>query len=122
MRDDKIDFSALDPSRDAEGWEERVQEVARMALARHRPRAALPEQLVAWLRPAMVLAAALALLVWGAALGGLGRSEPAQTGQVPRSEAPGAEPALLVARWAAEDARPTPMELLRVLGGQDERN
>lgn len=121
MNGDKIDFSALDPSRDAERWEACIQRVSEAALARRRPTPALSDQLLAWLRPAMVLAAFLALLVWGVALIGPGAVEPGRRGSSVWTEARSTAPALLVARWAAEDARPAPIEVLSAFGGHHDK-
>jgi hypothetical protein len=104
--DDKIDFRALDPSTDAVTWSLRVAEVAERGRARARRRS-VPRQLRAWARPTLVLAAALAAAVWaGAFLAG------------PR-DADATEPAYVVAQWAANEARPSPRQILEVLGDDD---
>lgn len=121
MSEDKIDLSAIDPARDRERWEARIQQVAQRALVQ-RPRArrglapTLGDQLLAWFRPALALAAVLALLVWGAALLGVGRRGERPGGRR-EAGARATQPAVVLARWAADDARPEPTEVLLVLGG-----
>jgi hypothetical protein len=66
MKDDRIDFSPLDPSRDAARWEGMVGHVvARAVTAR---RASVGRQVRAWARPALAMAAAVAIAVWAIAL------------------------------------------------------
>jgi hypothetical protein len=62
--DDRIDFAALDPARDRVRWERMMGDVATRALARRRR--GVGAQLGAWARPALALAACVALFVWGA--------------------------------------------------------
>jgi hypothetical protein len=64
--DDPIDFSPLDPARDARRWRQLSDEVVAHAVAALRP--SLTLQLVAWLRPAMAGAAAVAVVVWAGSL------------------------------------------------------
>lgn len=62
MSPDRIDFSSLDPSRDAGRWEALVQGVSVRALAGRQSPVLL--QLTAWARPALAAAALAALLCW----------------------------------------------------------
>lgn len=72
---EKIDFGALDPTRDARRWEQMVSSVverARVPISApspisRRPRS-IPLQLVSWARPTLAIAASLALVVWIGAL------------------------------------------------------
>ena len=108
MDEQKIDLSDLDPSRDAERWEELVRTVARRALAARRRRLTVGHQLLAWARPALAVAAVAALVSW---VGNLASPEPTAT------IAEGQEdPAIVLARWASSDERPSTPKILRVLG------
>jgi hypothetical protein len=101
---DKIDFAALDPSRDGRRWEEMVASIAQRA-ARRRPRS-IPGQLSAWARPALAAAAALALLVWTAAF-------------VSGRAVDETDPTALLSQWAMTDEVPAPATIIEVLGGDD---
>src|SRR4051812_16458548 len=65
MDDDKLDFSSLDPARDRERWQRRVDDVVARAQA-SRQSGRWARELSALARPALALAAAAALLVWSA--------------------------------------------------------
>jgi hypothetical protein len=108
MDEQKIDLSVVDPSRDAARWERLVQSVARRAVAARRRRLTVGGQLLAWARPALAIAAGVALVSW---VGSLASPEP---------DAPVAEsqedPAIVLARWASSDERPSATKILRVLG------
>ncbi len=64
MDDDKVDFSALDPTRDRVGWERRIAAVAARGLAAQRRSLTVMDQLGAWRRPALAVVAALAAASW----------------------------------------------------------
>jgi hypothetical protein len=105
MNDDRFDFSALDPARDAERWEQRIRQV--VAHATRVPRWTVSAQLSRWARPALGLAAAAALfstlgLVWIA-------------GQLDGGKAQ-ESPSAVLSRWAATDEAPSTRHLLTVLG------
>jgi len=103
--DEKIDFGPLDPSRDRARWAGLVDEIARRAAAARRP--TILRQVVVWARPTLALAAALALVAWGAALlGGRGSSETASAAE-------------LLSRWAQSDEVPAASQILEVLGDGD---
>jgi hypothetical protein len=106
---DKIDFAALDPSRDPARWGPLVAQVAARGLARFQRRLApsLAAQVVAWWRPALAMAAAVALVVWL----GAGRRPPVVTAS--------ADPALEVARWAEGTEPASTAAMLDVLGAGD---
>ena len=57
MDEQKIDMSAVDPSRDPERWETLVQSVAARALETRRRRLTVGHQLLSWARPALAIAA-----------------------------------------------------------------
>jgi hypothetical protein len=63
MNDDRIDFSALDPSRDAGRWEALADAVAGRALRERRRSKTVAGQLAAWWRPALAAAAVIAAAV-----------------------------------------------------------
>jgi hypothetical protein len=64
--EDRIDFSALDPARDARRWEAMIRTTAAMGRMRRAPGFAW--QVSRWARPAVGLAASFALVLWGVAL------------------------------------------------------
>lgn len=112
MADEKIDFSALDPALDAPRWEQLIDSVAQRALAeRARPNPLLL-QLSAWGRPALVLAAGLAIAIWCAALvqGWL---------RAPATVAAADDPVHALVTWASDDAIPGSIDPAAVLGGTD---
>lgn len=77
MDDDRIDFSSLDPSRDALKWERLVRGVAARALAARPP--TVLDGVSRWARPALAMAAGLALLAWLPALSARPSPTPART-------------------------------------------
>ena len=110
MADEKIDFSALDPAQDPQRWEQLVESVAQRALAaRERPNPLLL-QLSAWFRPALALATGLAIAVWCAALVQSDRSTAAAVATVE-------DPVHALTNWAADDAIPSSVNPVAVLGG-----
>ncbi|MBS2025919.1 MAG: hypothetical protein JST92_26270 [Deltaproteobacteria bacterium] len=130
MNDEPIDFSPLDPSRDAARWERMVQAVAA------RGQAARAQSVPLWLlklgRPALLAAAAIAVLCWAPTLL-RGRVADATSmspqaglqGKVRGSGSTQAKaqqsPALQLSAWAANDELPATAELLSTLGDGDGR-
>ncbi|MBI2894024.1 MAG: hypothetical protein HYY06_10765 [Deltaproteobacteria bacterium] len=108
MDDSRIDFSPLDPSRDPERWRRMIDSITARALAARGP-GSIPQQLLAWSRPALAMAAALTLVIWGAAWAS--GPEPAPQART--------EPAVTLAAWAADDELPPATEILQILGGQN---
>ena len=94
--DDRIDFSALDPARDRVRWEARIAAIAAAG------RRSLLDDLRAWARPALAAAAAVAVVVWGAAIL---RPAPAST----------RDPVTDVIRWSRGETASNPYELLEVV-------
>jgi hypothetical protein len=112
-----LDLSALDPARDGGRWERRIQETVARAVAARPPRPGpLLAALFAWRRPALVLAAACALAVWGAALLGGRARGPTVTGTAARPAA-SRDAAYVLSRWAESEERPGTDELLAIMGG-----
>jgi hypothetical protein len=68
MSDEKIDFSFLDPSRNTTRFDALVEDVVLRAFAARKGPATVSDQLLAWWRPALAAAAALAIIVWIAAM------------------------------------------------------
>lgn len=115
MDDRPIDLAALDPTLDSERWERRIAAISALArpeLARRAAAAASPAQvLVGWFRPALAMAAALALCASAALMlfdGAPG--EPAVTAEALRLPS-------AVDQWLGEDQPPTMAELADAVGG-----
>jgi hypothetical protein len=108
MSDGKIDFSVVDPQRDPERWNRTVGSTAARALAR-RQGGALARTLVECARPALLLAASIALVTWcGATV--------RQNGQQPTLGSEDA--AWVLARWAVTGEQPSVSSMLEVLGAE----
>ncbi len=101
-----IDFSALDPSRDQLRWARAIDNLAARALAERRQRTSVEQQLLAWARPVLAVAAVLCLMVWTAATFASARRTTTTTA-----------PALQIAAWAANNKIPESSELSGTLGG-----
>jgi len=108
MKDsEKLDLGPLDPSQDEARWQRMVAETARRARQQRLRAQTVSAQLVAWGPAAVAAAAALALVIWGAAsMGTAERSRAADR----------SEQAALLLRWAANDELPPPEVLLQVMG------
>lgn len=110
MDDDPIDFSSLDPSRDAVRFERMVQGVVAQAVkARARPGPV-------WVGLAssggrMLAAAAVAVIAWAPAL--WSRLNP---GARPAAAALRQDPARSLADWAERDRLPSSAELASAMG------
>ncbi len=108
MSQDRIDFSPLDPSRDEEHWDRTVQNLVSRALAaRARPRTSR-ELFATWVRPALAVAAAVALMIWAGVL--LTARTP------PRASSHKIDPASVLSRWAVNRERPSPSRIVEVFG------
>ncbi len=104
--DERLDLGVLDPTRDEARFERLVRSTVAAAVARRRRSAELV--VVRWWRPALALAASLALAAWLPVLLGAGRNEAA-----PAARDDSAAALLTLAR---SDAPPSPAEVLGVLG------
>ena len=109
MDRDRIDLSALDPSRDAERWEAMVRATAARGMDARRPSARVLAELVAGWRPALALAAAVAVLAWVPSLLAA-RRDAAKAAAAP------ADPVLSTASWALRARSPTAADLVASLG------
>jgi hypothetical protein len=109
MSDDRIDFSAIDPSRDGKRWERMVASLAdRAARAARTPRS-VPAQAAAWMGPSLALAAGVALLVWLTA-------PSAPPSPRPASSVSREDPAFALQRWALGESGRSVWEELDMLG------
>lgn len=105
--DDKIDFSALDPARDAGAWNRRADAVAARAAERLAAGRFIGAQLDAWRWRAVTLSVGLAACAWACAL---------VLGPAHGTSRPDARAAVLV--WAARDETPPAATVLAALGGR----
>jgi hypothetical protein len=106
---EKIDLSSLDPSTDQERWNGLIDAIVKGAVRARRKRSSVTYQLLAWARPAMAVAAAVAMtVVIGASL----------NRDTPRSSlSKRAKPALLLAEWATTDKALSTATMVELLGG-----
>ena len=112
MDDDRIDFSVLDPKRDAIRFKRMVETTLAgiRSSALGVPR--LVHQLVVWGRTAVAAAAALALAAWVLALFEDGRTA---------STLRGSDPVELISQWAKTGGVPSEADPLDALGDPDGR-
>ncbi len=115
MDDRPIDLAALDPTLDGERWERRIAAISALArpeLAHRAAAAASPALvLVGWLRPALAMAATLALCAGAALMLQLGNAgAPAVSAEALRLPS-------AVDQWLGEDQPPTMAELAAAVGG-----
>ncbi len=99
--DERLDLSPLDPTRDGARFEAIVRSVAARVVAR--PMRDASSILLAWWRPALALAASLALVAWGPALLTLG---------APASNSLSSDPAAAILEWARAGAPSSAAEVL----------
>ena len=99
MENEPIDFSPLDPSRDQVRWERMVRAVAARGRAVRRP------PILRYARPALAVAAIVALAVWAPLL--IRR---------PGAEVATSDPATSLADWARSGETPAPSDLIGVFG------
>ena len=109
MSNQKIDFSVIDPKRDPERWNRQVEATVARALARRRE-VAFAFTLLEWARPALLVAAGMALVTWcGATV--------TQSSQAERRETETESPWILT-RWAVTGEEPSVASMLEVLGSE----
>lgn len=102
--DDKLDLSPLDPTLDAAGFEAMVQSIAARAA---RQIAAAPEEIMLrWWRPALALAASMAMAAWGPSL--LAARQP--------TSASAQDPAAALLQWSRGEGASSAAEILESLG------
>jgi len=107
--EDRIDFSALDPSRNELRWTRSVDALVGRALVERRKRLSVEQQLLRWARPVLAVAAGLSFVAWTASYLASNRAQQVSTVQNP--------PALNLANWAANNQIPEPSDLFGTLGG-----
>jgi len=107
MDSERIDFSALDPSRDELRWMRSVDVLVMRALAERRKRLSVEQQLLRWARPVLAVAAGLCIVAWTA-----GYFSPTRT----TTSAIQHPAAITLASWAANNQIPELSDVLGVLG------
>lgn len=107
MSDRKIDFSGIDPKRDPERWSRQVDATVVRALARRRS-GSFAFTLLEWARPALLVAASVAVVTW------CGVSVRQNT-----TERRGPDDAAwILTRWAVTGEEPSVASMLEVLGAE----
>jgi hypothetical protein len=109
MESEKIDLSPLDPTRDQGRWNDLISAIARRGVEARRRRMSVTYQLLAWARPAVAMAAAVALIV------AVGAS--ASRYQSKTNARPAVKPTLILTVWAATNQPPSTATMIEVLGG-----
>jgi hypothetical protein len=104
--DERLDLTALDPTRDRVRFETLVRSTVTAAMARRR-RSATTEAL-RWWRPALALAASLALAAWLPVLFGTSGDDP--------TTATRGDPAIALLTLSRPDANPSPTDILTTFG------
>jgi hypothetical protein len=107
MSDRKIDFSAIDPQRDPDRYNRQVEATAARALAR-RKGTAFTFTLLASARPALLVAASVALVTW---CGVTVRNDST-------TENGADDAAWVLTRWAVTGEEPSVASMLEVLGAE----
>lgn len=107
MNDGKIDFSLVDPKKDPFHWEMMVQGVLKR-VEESKVSLTLLGQLVYWAKPALVMAAAVALLCM------LGAVAIDTTGEA--SGVTSQSPAVALSSWASGESLPGTAQILTILG------
>jgi hypothetical protein len=104
----RIDLSALDPSRDELHWTRTIDGLVGQALAERRKRLSVEQQLLRWARPVLAVAASFGIVAWTGGLLAVNRGQRMATMQHPA--------ALTMANWAANNQIPEPSDLWGALG------
>jgi hypothetical protein len=108
MNDAPLDFSLLDPSRDAARWQARIDSVVAETIRRRHRRLGMVGLVERYARAALAIAAAIALVSWAGAAQFVTKTA-SSTVVHPTS-------ALLV--WATNDEVPSTSEVFQSLGVQ----
>lgn len=103
--DNPIDFSSLDPSRNHLRWQARIGQIVDTTMRARRQRESLPASLLHYARPALAIAAAIALVSWVGAM----RSKTSVTTAGAESSSSS------VLEWAINDQVPSTSEVLNSL-------
>jgi hypothetical protein len=108
MSDRKIDFSVIDPQRDPDRWNRQVEATVARALAR-RQGGAFTFTVLEWARPALLVAASVALVTWcGVTV------RQSRTTELRGSD----DAAWVLTRWAVTGEEPSVASMLEVLGAE----
>lgn len=110
MKDEKIDFSPLDPSLRKDAWERRISDIVAVATNGRQPAASLWVQLAAWARPPLIAAGVAAAFCLAIAAFTITRGT-ASRFSVQQ------EPALALSGWVAGADLPSTDKILHILGG-----
>ncbi|HMA93764.1 MAG TPA: hypothetical protein VKP30_13835 [Polyangiaceae bacterium] len=105
--DNPIDFSTLDPARSPLRWQARIDQIVDATMRARRQRESLPASLLHYARPALAIAAAVALVSWVGAM--QSRASATTTGAENSSST-------TVLEWASNDQVPSTSEVLDSLG------
>ena len=108
MSDHKLDFSVLDPHRDAERFNRMVDATLERALSRRRG-GTFAFTLLEWARPALLVAASIALVSWC--------SVSVRQGKLPEPQRAD-DAAWVLTRWAVTGEQPSVASMLEVLGAE----
>jgi len=108
MSDRKIDFSVIDPKRDPDRWNRMVDATVQRALAQRQGNA-FAVTLLEWARPALLVAAGMALVSWC----GVTVRQKEMVEQRGTDEA-----AWVLTRWAVTGEEPSVASMLVVLGAE----
>jgi hypothetical protein len=106
MNDQRIDFSSLDPARNAKRWESRIEHIANRAAENCRGKLTVMGQLIVWTRPMLAIAASIALVGWISLL---------TFGE--QSSSVKLDPTTAITTWAARDELPSTETVISTLGG-----
>lgn len=103
-----MDFSVIDPKRDSDRWNQQVEATVARALARRQGRV-FTFTLLEWARPALLVAASIALVTWcGAA------EQQRRTTEQRESD----DAAWVLTHWAVTGEEPSVASMLEVLGAE----
>lgn len=108
--DGRLDLSALDPTRDALRFERMARSVAAKAVERRKLADPLGE-VVRWWRPALALAATLALVFWAPSLLGSSTSSSSTS-----DEAASVDPSTTLLTWASGEGPSSAADVLATFG------
>lgn len=103
---ERIDLSSLDPARDPERWQRKLEETVNLAIRARNRRVTVGGQIYLWTKPLLGIAAGIACVVWTGALlsGGSGDTNTTE------------DPHATLSVWAAEGEVPSSTsKMLQVL-------
>ncbi len=104
--EERLDLSALDPTRDRTRFEGLVRSTVAAAMSRRRRTTAT--ETLRWWRPALALAASIAVAAWLPVLFGTGSDESTASTR--------GDPAIALLTLARSDTTPSPTDILATFG------